>query len=438
MENFNELQLPDALRAALVTMKYEKPTPIQAQAIPFALEGKDVLGTAQTGTGKTAAFGIPLVSKLMSTPRGSALILLPTRELAMQVVTVLQQMLGRQKSIGTALLIGGESMPKQMQALRSRPRIIVGTPGRINDHLARGTLMLADAGFLVLDETDRMLDMGFGIQLEKIFQYLPKQRQTLMFSATMPKEIIKIASKYLNNPERVSIGETTKAAANITQEEIRISHAEKYPELLKQLAAREGSVIVFVKTKRGADRLADKLRGAKHSADAIHGDLQQNKRDRVIRAFREKRHRILVATDIAARGLDIPHIEHVINYDLPQCPEDFIHRIGRTARAGAEGSALNLISPEDNDKWRAIQRMLNPGVKQEEERELHHKPGGQRRNRNRRRFGGDKKGGEGQARREGGPRREGGSPNAGGGKKKPFRFKRRPRSGGNGGGQAAA
>lgn len=431
MENFNELQLPDALRAALTAMKYETPTPIQAQAIPFALEGKDVMGTAQTGTGKTAAFGIPLVAKLMSSPRGSAIVLLPTRELAVQVVAVLQQLLGRQKSIGTALLIGGESMPKQCAALRSRPRIIVGTPGRINDHLARGTLMLHDAGFLVLDETDRMLDMGFGIQIEKIFQYLPKQRQTLMFSATMPKEIIKIAAKYLNHPERVAIGETTKAAVNITQEEIRVSHAEKYPELLKQLATREGSVIVFVKTKRGADRLAEKLRGAKHSADAIHGDLQQNKRDRVIRAFREKKHRILVATDIAARGLDIPHIEHVINYDLPQCPEDFIHRIGRTARAGAEGAALNLISPEDNDKWRAIQRMLNPGAPQE--RELHHQPGGpnfkRKRSRNRRPGGG---GGNG------GGRREGGAPGAGAnGSKKPFRFKRRPRSGG-GGGQAAA
>ncbi|MFO1242842.1 MAG: DEAD/DEAH box helicase [Rickettsiales bacterium] len=440
MENFNELQLPDALRASLNAMKFEKPTPIQARAIPFALEGKDVLGTAQTGSGKTAAFGIPLVAKLMSSPRGSALVLLPTRELAQQVVTVLQQLLGRQKSIGTALLIGGDSMPKQMQALRARPRIIVGTPGRINDHLARGTLMLADANFLVLDETDRMLDMGFGIQLEKIFQYLPKQRQTLMFSATMPREIIKITERHLNQPERVAIGEATKAAVNIKQEEIHVSHEQKYPELLKQLSEREGSVIIFVKTKRGADRLADKLRRANHSADAIHGDLQQNKRDRVIRAFREKRHRILVATDIAARGLDIPHIEHVINFDLPQCPEDFIHRIGRTARAGAEGSALCLISPDDNDKWRAIQRLMNPGAPQE--KRLHHEPGkgNPRRSRNRRRFSGDKKGGEGQARREGAPRREGGSHNAGSGNKKPFRFKRRPRrsGGGGNGGQAAA
>lgn len=440
MENFNELQIPDSLRASLNAMKFEKPTPIQAQAIPFALEGKDVLGTAQTGSGKTAAFGIPLVAKLMSSPRGSALVLLPTRELAQQVVTVLQQLLGRQKSIGTALLIGGDSMPKQMQALRARPRIIVGTPGRINDHLARGTLMLADASFLVLDETDRMLDMGFGIQLEKIFQYLPKQRQTLMFSATMPREIIKIAERHLNQPERVAIGETTKAATKIKQEEIHVSHEQKYPELLKQLSEREGSVIIFVKTKRGADRLADKLRRAHHSADAIHGDLQQNKRDRVIRAFREKRHRILVATDIAARGLDIPHIEHVINFDLPQCPEDFIHRIGRTARAGAEGHALCLISPDDGDKWYAIQRLMNPEAAKE--KRLHHEPGkgNPRRNRSRRRPQG--KGGKPHGngdRREGAPRREGGGSNAGGGNKKPFRFKRRPRNGrGNGGGQAAA
>jgi superfamily II DNA/RNA helicase len=213
----------------------------------------------------------------------------------------------------------------------------------------------------VLDETDRMLDMGFAIQLDAIAKYLPPRRQTLMFSATMPDNIIKLSNKYLHSPERIAVGSTTATAVNIKQEEVFVSQAGKYAELLKQLDQREGSVIVFVRTKHGADRLADKLSRQNHSADAIHGDLQQRQRDRVIAAFRNKQHRIMVATDIAARGLDIPHIEHVINYDLPQCPEDYIHRIGRTARAGAEGSSLCMIAPEDGDKWRAIQRLINPG-----------------------------------------------------------------------------
>ncbi len=370
MENFQSLGLPQPLMRSLELMKFDKPTPIQAQAIPPALEGRDILGSAQTGTGKTGAFGIPLVTKLLGSPRGMALVLTPTRELAVQVQAMIDQLLGKGSTIKSALIIGGDSMPKQMAALRARPRIIVGTPGRINDHLARGSLMLHEAGFLVLDETDRMLDMGFGIQLEKIFKYLPKQRQTLMFSATLPDEIIKISGKYLNNPVRVSVGSTVTPIAKIAQETIITTETEKYNVLNAQLNARTGSVIVFVKTKYGAEKLATRLRRDNHSADAIHGDLRQNKRDRVIDNFRKQKHRVMVATDIAARGLDIPHIEHVINYDLPQCPEDYIHRIGRTARAGAEGSAVNLLTSQDGLKWKAIQRLINPGAKVE------HIPGG--------------------------------------------------------------
>lgn len=360
MTNFQSFSLPSVLQASLVRMKFNTPTPVQAKAIPLALEGRDILGTAQTGTGKTAAFAIPLIARLLVTPRGSALVLTPTRELAMQVFEVIHQLLGFQSAIKTALLIGGQPMSRQLQQLRIYPRIIVGTPGRINDHLMRKSLMLQDTNLLVLDETDRMLDMGFGVQLSKIIHYLPKQRQTLMFSATLPSQILKISEKYLRNPERIAIGSTNAPIKQIHQEIVRTTEASKYNDLLKQIEQCTGSILVFVKTKYGAQQLANKLFQRNHRVEAIHGNLQQHKRDKVMNGFREKRYRIMVATDIAARGLDIPHIEHVINYDLPQSPEDYIHRIGRTARIGAEGRAVSFISPEDSKKWKAIDRMLNP------------------------------------------------------------------------------
>ncbi len=358
MKNFEGFGLSETLNVALSRMNFKEPTPIQAQAIPLALQGRDILGSAQTGTGKTGAFAIPLIESLLNNPRGMALVLLPTRELAKQVLDAIHQMLGHQSGIKTAFIIGGEPMGKQFSQLRARPRIIVGTPGRINDHLRRGTMMLHDAGFLVLDETDRMLDMGFGVQLEEIFKFMPEKRQTLMFSATLPKEIIAISEKYLNNPERVSMGATNTVAKNIKQEIIRINHAEKYTELVKQLHERDGTVIIFSKTKFGTEKMAQKLNRDGFEADALHGDLKQTRRTRVMDSFRKKKFRILVATDIAARGLDVPHIEHVINYDLPQVAEDYIHRMGRTARAGASGSALCFISPEEGRKWRAIEELL--------------------------------------------------------------------------------
>ncbi len=360
MTEFKKFNLTPALLETLTAIGYMTPTPIQEQAIPPALEGKDILGSAQTGTGKTAAFGLPLITKLQTSHRGSALILTPTRELASQVMDVLRKMLGKYNTIQTALLIGGESMGPQFIQLRNRPRLIVGTPGRVFDHLERGTLMLHDAGFLVLDETDRMLDMGFSIQLEKILKFLPKVRQTLLFSATMPSNIMQLSQKYLTNPVRIEVGSTVATAQNIDLSYEHVDSDKKYSRLTEELNQREGTIIVFVKTKRGAERLAFKLARQKFSAEAIHGDLKQSARDRVIEGFRDKKYRILVATDIAARGLDIPHIEHVINFDLPQAPEDYIHRIGRTARAGAQGFAISFISPEDMLKWREIQRMLNP------------------------------------------------------------------------------
>lgn len=364
MKTFEEMNLPAPLAQALQHMQYNIPTPIQAEAIPLALEGKDILGSAQTGTGKTGAFGIPLIAKLLSSPKGSALVMTPTRELATQVMKQLEAMLGKKSSIRTALLIGGEPMPKQLQQLRNNPRIVVGTPGRIADHLRRQTLKLNETNFLVLDETDRMLDMGFSIQIEEVVKHTPKTRQTLLFSATLPQKIARIAETYLNNPVQLRIGATSTPAANIKQDALHIPEAEKFNNLLSQLAEREGSIIVFVKTKYNTEKIAERLAKEGHSTNAIHGMLRQNKRDRVLTAFRNEKCRILVATDIAARGLDIPHIRHVINYDLPQCAEDYIHRIGRTARAGAEGSALNFITPADKSKWYAINCLLNPDQNQ--------------------------------------------------------------------------
>lgn len=362
MKTFNDMNLPDALRVALEKMKFQEPTPIQAKAIPIALAGRDIIGSAQTGTGKTAAFGIPIISKLLTNQKGCALVLTPTRELATQVMDQLRIMLGRNSKVKTALLIGGESMVKQFKQLDQTPRLVVGTPGRINDHLARKSLRLSQTDFLVLDETDRMLDMGFTIQIEKILAHLAPQRQTLLFSATLPKHILKMSEKYLTDPEQIAVSSPSSPPKNIKQDIFHVTQSEKYPKLLSELEERQGSVIIFVKTKFGTERMAKKLSGMGHSADAIHGDLRQSRRDRVISSFRNKKYRILVATDVAARGLDIPHIEHVINYDLPQCPEDYIHRIGRTARAGATGMALNLVAPDEKGKWRDIHKLLNPGA----------------------------------------------------------------------------
>jgi ATP-dependent RNA helicase DeaD len=360
MTSFSSFGLPSFLSESLSRLNISIPTPIQQKAIPFGLEGRDILGSAQTGTGKTMAYLLPLLTNLLKDETSSALILAPTRELAAQIQESARALLGKQKSVGMALLIGGASMSKQILDLKKQPRLIIGTPGRIIDHLTRRTLRLHETRFLVLDETDRMLDMGFSEALKKIIGHLSKERQTFMFSATMPPSIKTLSLTYLTNPQHISIGSTITPSVQITQEMVKTSANEKYPMLLKELDQREGSIIVFVKTKHGAERLATKLNGENHLAAAIHGDLKQRKREEVIRNFRNLKHRIVVATDLAARGLDIPHIKHVINFDLPQCAEDYIHRIGRTGRAGMEGSALSFISPEDGQKWRRIQNLMDP------------------------------------------------------------------------------
>ncbi|MDA9960775.1 DEAD/DEAH box helicase [Candidatus Pelagibacter sp.] len=363
MENFKLLKIEESLKNSLQKMNFTKPTPIQGMAIPVALEGKDILGTAQTGTGKTLAFSIPLINKLILDKNAFALVMCPTRELATQVMAAIKSIISDKINIKTALLIGGEAMQKQLRQLGNRSRIIVGTPGRINDHLKRKSLNLSATKYLVLDETDRMLDMGFTPQIEMILKFVPKDHQTLLFSATLPQNILRISERYLNKPERISTGNTSVPIAKIKQETLQVFKENKYDELIDQFLARKGSILVFVKTKRGADKMVKKLKEEGHSADAIHGDLRQSKRDRVINSFRKGLKRILIATDVAARGLDIPLIQHVINYDLPQVPEDYIHRIGRTARAGSEGSALTFLTPDDRLMWNSINKLIDPNFK---------------------------------------------------------------------------
>ena len=365
--NFSDLNIENKLKKSIELAEFRTPTPIQSQSIPISLEGKDVLGTAQTGTGKTLAFTIPMLNKLLKNKQAMALIICPTRELATQVMETVLKLNIREIGIGNALLIGGESMQKQLRQLKKGARIIVGTPGRINDHIERKSLNLSRVNYLVLDETDRMLDMGFTPQIEVILKFIPKDHQTLLFSATLPENILKISQKYLNNPERVSVGSLSTPIEKIKQETFQITADKKYHELINQLVERSGSILVFVKTKHGADKIVKRLKYDGHKADAIHGNLRQSKRDRVIRGFRNGNSRILIATDVAARGLDIPVIKHVINYDLPQVPEDYIHRIGRTGRAGKDGSALTFLTNNDRSMWRSIQKLIDPDFKVKEE-----------------------------------------------------------------------
>lgn len=360
MKTFEGFGLSSVMERSLARMQYTTPTPIQAKAIPLALDGRDIMGSAQTGTGKTAAFAIPLVEHLLKNEKSTALVMTPTRELGKQVMDILRQLIGPKSKIKTAFLIGGEPIGRQYAQLTQRPRLIVGTPGRINDHLERGNIDFSKTEFLVLDETDRMLDMGFSVQIDRILKHVPNDRQTLMFSATMPKNIMRMADKYLRNPERVAVGSTSDPAKNITQALVRVEQNAKYNVLVEEITARNGSIIVFMKTKHGADKMAKRLRADDIEAQAIHGDLKQNKRDRVIKEYRAKKFRVLIGTDVIARGLDIPHVEHVINHDLPQQPEDYIHRIGRTARGGASGEALCLIASHDERMWHAIDRLMNP------------------------------------------------------------------------------
>ncbi len=358
MQSFQELNLPEQIARALTAMKYKTPTPIQAQSIPVALTNRDLIGCAQTGTGKTVAFGTPLVCTLLKVSRKNALILAPTRELAAQIDKVIGELTQFLPDMRRALLIGGVAMGPQERALGKKPRIVIATPGRLIDHLDRGNLSLSASEVVVLDEADRMLDMGFADQINRIMRFLPKSRQTLLYSATLPPDILKLAAKYLKDPVRVTVGTASKPIQKIVQKTIEATNSNKNDVLCNELDTRVGSVLVFARTKRRTDRIARYLAESGYKTDRIHGDRSQKQRNEAIEGFRAGKFRVLVATDIAARGIDIPHIAHVINYDLPQVPEDYVHRIGRTARAGATGEALSLISPEEWTQWRMISKFL--------------------------------------------------------------------------------
>ena len=364
INNFQDIQLSPWLLQSLTKLGFSTPTAIQAQTIPLGLEKKDILGSAQTGTGKTLAFALPLLHHISNNLTDMGLIIAPTRELAQQIVATINQVLAGNRTINTALLIGGEPYNKQLFQLRKPAHIVVGTPGRIIDHLQQRNFLPNRIHYLVLDETDRMFDMGFSIQLEQIIRQLPSDRQTLMFSATFPPNVEKLAAQYLRQPERIFINQSNnvgvQVANNLVQETIMLKEVDKYDRLLEELKKREGTILVFVKTKINAEKLAIRLRQADFNTCAIHGDLRQNKRDKVMAAFRRGQHRIMIATDIAARGLDVPHVLHVINYDIPNAPEEYIHRTGRTARAGAKGFAMSFVSERDTRPWHAIQEMLNP------------------------------------------------------------------------------
>ena len=357
--NFNEMNLPSEIINNLTRMGIMTPTEIQKKSIPNAMQGMDILASSQTGSGKTLAYLLPAITKILQ-EKSKILVLAPTRELAVQVCAALGKTTGKVKISGTAV-IGGEPFGKQVSRLMSKPDVIVATPGRLIDHLTRGTVKLTEFNYLVLDEMDRMLDMGMKEQIDEIAKHLPAKRQVLMFSATMPNHIAEASRKYLNNPHKITIGKANEAAPEIDQQFIDIKEELKYTELDNQLTSKEGSAIVFVKTKRGADKLARNLKNNGHKADAIHGDLNQSRRTRVLDGFRKGKTRILIATDVAARGLDVDHIQYVFNYDLPSCPEDYLHRIGRTGRAGAKGFAISFVSGSDIIRKKAIDRLINKG-----------------------------------------------------------------------------
>jgi ATP-dependent RNA helicase DeaD len=364
MDSFKSFGLPKSLEKSLEKLKLDKPTQVQIESVPEAISGNDVVVSAPTGTGKTLAFSLPIVNKLVTTSEGGVIIITPTREIATQINTVIQSLLHFDRNIKPILLIGGAPISKQFMQLRNiKHRLIIGTPGRINDHLERKSLSLLKTDLVVLDEMDRMLDMGFSVQIDEIFKFLAEKKQVLMFSATIPAAILKTSQKYLNNPKKVTIDAKEIVNTSIKQEFIHVAKEEKYQKLLDELEKREGTKIIFVKTRRNAEELEKKLKQNKFKAKAIHGGLRQHQREKIIRLFRNEEYDIVIGTDVAARGIDVPHIKHVINYNLPTNPEDYVHRVGRTGRAGKEGYSLCFISSNENKEWYALDRFLNPDKK---------------------------------------------------------------------------
>ncbi|HXZ81447.1 MAG TPA: DEAD/DEAH box helicase [Terriglobales bacterium] len=359
MTTFSELPLSHALQRKLAAAQFTNLTPIQERAIPPALDGRDVIGTAQTGTGKTLAFLIPLIELLDQEPVRStvALVLLPTRELAMQVHEQYEQL--RTKNMHkAALIIGGVSEKAQIQSLRAGSKLVIATPGRLQDLMNRKFANLRDVKLLVLDEADRMLDMGFLPAIRRILSALPKQRQTLCFSATMEQSVAGLVNEYMRNPVRVALGSVLKPAESVQLKAYEVRPGEKIGCLLQLLHADKGQTLIFTRTKRGTERLAKELVCDGFAAAMIHGDRSQSQRNEALSGFQEGRFQVLVATDIAARGLHVDDVAHVINYDVPKMAEDFIHRVGRTGRAGLQGRASTLAAGAEVLELRQIERTL--------------------------------------------------------------------------------
>jgi ATP-dependent RNA helicase RhlE len=354
--SFDTLGLHPKLLQALHKLNFTTPTPIQVHAIPVAIEGKDLVGIAQTGTGKTMAFGLPMLQRLGGT-KDQGLILVPTRELAIQVEEGLMKVAG---SLGlrTALLIGGAAIFHQKKILRSNPNIIVATPGRLIDHLMQKTVNLTQVRVLVLDEADRMLDMGFEPQIKQILKTVPAERQTMLFSATMPKELMDIAHSYMRTPLRIEVAIAGSTADNIEQAFLVTTKEQKFSELSDLIREFPGTVLVFSRTKHGATKLTQQLNAQGMLTAEIHSNRSLGQRRAALDGFKRGRYRILVATDIAARGIDVKEIGMVVNFDLPDNPEDYVHRIGRTGRAGHEGVAISFATPDQKRDLEMIERLI--------------------------------------------------------------------------------
>jgi ATP-dependent RNA helicase RhlE len=359
MQSFTELPISAYVKERLAHARFSTPTPVQAAAIPQALEGKDVLATAQTGTGKTLAFLIPVIEQLLKnkTPGIAALVLVPTRELAMQVVAQFNALRGTQL-VPAALVVGGLAEGAQLNAIRKGARLVVATPGRLEDYLDRKLFNFNALRILVLDEADRMLDMGFLPAIKRIAAILPKERQTMCFSATMEASVAHLVKDYLKNPARLAFGSTLKPSENVRMQAFEVS-VDRKQEMLQRLLAKEtGRCLVFSRTKRGTERITKSLNRDGFSAAMIHGDRSQSQRNAALAGFQQGRYRVLVATDLASRGIHVQDIVHVINYDLPDMAENFIHRVGRTGRAGGHGVATTLFSREQRSELFQLERTL--------------------------------------------------------------------------------
>jgi ATP-dependent RNA helicase RhlE len=359
-EGFDSTGVAPVILAALTQAGFVIPTPIQAKTIPVALAGEDVIGIAETGTGKTMAFALPIISRLLANHGERALIIVPTRELALQVeqsIRTITRLL--QPALRTVSLIGGMPIYRQIKELKMHPAIFVATPGRLKDHLQQGTIDLSKVTVLVLDEADRMLDMGFAPQIKEVCETIPKGRQTLLFSATFAPEIARLAANYQNNPVRIEVAKAGTAAAQIKQELCYVKHDEKLDLLATILQKHEGTVLIFSRTKHGTTKLARSVQTMGYSTTEMHSNRSQYQRKQALEGFKTGRYRVLVATDVAARGIDVKDISMVINFDLPDAAEDYVHRIGRTGRAGKSGLAISFATPDQQRDVRGIERHMN-------------------------------------------------------------------------------